>query len=163
MIAYTLESIEGGEGEAATGAIFIETPFVLESSQVEKISMDTIMNSIPNESISYLEVENQSALSSISQLDRRIEKMIKILQLMREGAIPLHPHLLRQSSKIVKLLPSPSASPAESSSALDREFSDQIATDLASVFLSAAAKNSNSLSEVTDLYALVFGDQSKAF
>ena len=183
MVAYTAadtDSNSGGFGALSSSAsqldqsqILIEVPFTIQSSTVEKISMDTVMTSIPTEGLSSLEVENNSVLSSIRQLNKRLEIVSTAMQLIHDGKIPRQQELIRKASKIRKMLAknlrsSESARSGSSSveekkkSEFHRQFEAEVTVDVMVAFLAAATKGHAVMGEVADSYALVFGDRSAA-
>ena len=186
MVAYTADvdtsSSDGASSQLGQPQILIEVPFSIQSSSVEKISMDTVMTSIPSEGLSSLEVENDSVLSSIRQLNKRLEIVASAMQLFRDDKIPRKQELIRKASKVCKMLSknrqaslsgSGSGSSSGSGSAnrgvmeekkseFNRQFESEITTDVMVAFLAAATKGNSTLSEVADSYALVFGDRSSS-
>ena len=180
MVAYTAADTDtnsGGFGALSSSMasqldqsqILIEVPFTIQSSTVEKISMDTVMTSIPTEGLSSLEVENNSVLSSIRQLNKRLEIVSTAMQLIHDGKIPRQQELIRKASKIRKMLAknlrsSESARSGSSSekSEFHRQFEAEVTVDVMVAFLAAATKGHAVMGEVADSYALVFGDRSAA-
>ena len=172
MVAYTAD-VDSTSSDSQLGhpQILIEVPFSIQSSSVEKISMDTVMNSIPNEGLSSLEVENDSALSSIRQLNKRLEIVATAMQLFHDNKIPRKQDLIRKASKVCKMLSknrlssggsgSSSADRGEKSE-FHRQFESEITTDMMVAFLAAATKGNSTLGEVAESYALVFGDRSSS-
>ena len=185
MVAYTAADTDtnsGGFGALSSSSasqldqsqILIEVPFTIQSSTVEKISMDTVMTSIPTEGLSSLEVENNSVLSSIRQLNKRLEIVSTAMQLIHDGKIPRQQELIRKASKIRKMLAknlrsSESARSGSSGgveekkkSEFHRQFEAEVTVDVMVAFLAAATKGHAVMGEVADSYALVFGDRSAA-
>ena len=175
MVAYTAD-VDSTSSDSQLGhpQILIEVPFSIQSSSVEKISMDTVMNSIPNEGLSSLEVENDSALSSIRQLNKRLEIVATAMQLFHDNKIPRKQDLIRKASKVCKMLSKNRLSSGGSSSSsadrgaveekseFHRQFESEITTDMMVAFLAAATKGNSTLGEVAESYALVFGDRSSS-
>lgn len=188
MVAYTAadtDTYSGGFGALSSSMasqldqsqILIEVPFTIQSSTVEKISMDTVMTSIPTEGLSSLEVENNSVLSSIRQLNKRLEIVSTAMQLIHDGKIPRQQELIRKASKIRKMLAknlhssesarsgssgSGSGGEEEKKSEFHRQFEAEVTVDVMVAFLAAATKGHAVMGEVADSYALVFGDRSAA-
>ena len=167
MFAYVADS----DGSDSGNQIFVEVPFLIQSSQMEKLSMDAIISSVPTDGLSSLEVENNSALSSLRQLDSKLGQIITVLSLFNENKIPKNHDLIRKASKIVKLISKSSmvsrSGNSSSSGASDEEkcdfhrrFEENITEDVMLSFLAAVTKSNNCLSEVTDLYSLVYSDRT---
>ena len=181
MVAYTAADTDtnsGGFGALSSSSasqldqsqILIEVPFTIQSSTVEKISMDTVMTSIPTEGLSSLEVENNSVLSSIRQLNKRLEIVSTAMQLIHDGKIPRQQELIRKASKIRKMLAknlrssesARSGSSSSEKSEFHRQFEAEVTVDVMVAFLAAATKGHAVMGDVADSYALVFGDRSAA-
>ena len=173
MVAYTAD-VDSTSSDSQLGhpQILIEVPFSIQSSSVEKISMDTVMTSIPNEGLSSLEVENDSVLSSIRQLNKRLEIVATAMQLFHDNKIARKQDLIRKASKVCKMLSknrqssggggSADRGAVEEKSEFHRQFESEITTDVMVAFLAAATKGNSTLSEVAESYALVFGDRSSS-
>jgi len=152
LTAFVDEQVEG------LSHIFVELPFHVQSSQIEKITMDTVMRSIPADGLSELEVENKSSLSSLRQLDKRLTMLVKTIQWMHENKIPKNHQLIRKASKICKLLGDNSSTSTTINSDLSQQFDEQLNADLITTFLSTVTKTNLSLAEVADVYSLIYGD-----
>jgi hypothetical protein len=130
-----------------------ETPFRIETSEVEKVALDHITKSTPVPGQSALEVQNQSTLTSLRILDCKVEGVVAALQAMKDGTVPVDHALLRRAAKICQALP-----PVDSST-FDKDFADEMTNSLVISYLSAATRTVGQLNEVTDLYSSSYGEK----
>ena len=63
--------------------IFVEIPFKLETAQAERVAVDHITKMAPTEGISTLEIQNQSLMTSLRILGKKIEVLCHVLKLMQ--------------------------------------------------------------------------------
>jgi hypothetical protein len=130
-----------------------DTPFRIETSEVEKVALDHITKSTPVPGQSAMEVQNQSSLTSLRILDGKVGVVVAALQAMRDGTLPVDHALLRRAAKICQALP-----PIDSST-FDKDFADEMTNSLVISYLSAATKTVGQLNEVTDLYSSSYGEK----
>jgi COP9 signalosome complex subunit 6 len=126
---------------------FVEVEFVIETTDIEKISLDHITKSTPVPGLSSLEVQNQSTLTSLRILDNNVQTMVNVLRDMQSNKIPIDHTLLRQAAKICNSLP-----PIDSMS-FQRDFEKDATNSLVLTYMNAISKTTGQMTEVTELYA----------
>jgi hypothetical protein len=137
--------------------IFESLPFRLQTTPVEQVAVDEIIKSAPSSAeTSAYEVKTQSLLSSYKILQLKTDAIIDHVDKMDRGEIPFDRDLARKAAKIYQLLsvPQPPTSSSDSSSSS----SDPPNQALLVAYLSAATKTMKSMTEVADLYTLVYAD-----
>lgn len=85
--------------------IFVNQPFHLHSTTVEKIAIDQVLKCSPTNGKSSVELQNEALLTSIQSLVSRIDIVILALEKMKSGVIPRNDELLRQISQITIQIP----------------------------------------------------------
>lgn len=130
--------------------VFVDTAFQVETSTVEKVALDQIMKSTPNAGLTPLEAQNQTLLSSINTLNKKVQCIVRYLEGVKAGTIPVDPVLLRKAAKICNMLPT------VDSSEFEHTFNSEISDALMTSYLSAVTKTLHSMNEVTDSYVSLF-------
>jgi hypothetical protein len=132
---------------------FSDVSFRIETSEVEKLTLDHITKSTPVPGLSALEVQNQSTLTSLRILDSKVSTIIETLRAMRDGGTPVDHNLLRSAAKICQSLP-----PIDSGT-FQEEYNEETATSMLLSYLSAATKTAAQLNEVSDIYNNIYSDK----
>lgn len=127
--------------------------FVIETSDVEKLTLDHITKSTPVPGLSSLEVKNQSTLTSLRILDNKVSTIVDTLRAMQEGRIPIDHTLLRSAARICHALPPVDAT------GLRETFSTEVTNSLLITYLSAATRTAGQLEEVVDVYNSTYADR----
>lgn len=143
-----------GSAEAIDNlSMFCETSFQMETSDIEKLSLEQIVKSVPVHGLSNLEVQNQSLLSSLTILDRKVAVIIDTLKSIQargssssSSSTPADQMLLRTASKICLSLP-----PIDSDS-FGRDFSTQVVDSSVVAVLSANTAMITQLNDLGDMY-----------
>lgn len=141
---FKLENINGSYS-------FLQIPFSIVSSEVEKISLDTITKSMPRLDETNLEIQNSELLNSIHILSQKIEKIIQILEDMQNNKIPFNYKLVRIAAKIVQSL---SKQPAFSID--DEDYRNEFSFTLISNYLSLVNKVRKSIKQTHEAYVVSF-------
>ena len=134
--------------------IFVEIPFKLETAQAERVAVDQITKLTPTDGASTLEVQNQSLTTSLRVLAKKIAILGHILQLMQEGALPMDHTVVRKASKICQQLP------AIDSETFHEKLLNELVDTLMMTYLASATKTTAALTELTDMYSMVYGASS---
>ena len=80
---------------------FTQVPFQLNTTQSERISLDQVTKQGPSDGVSLLEVQNQSLVTSLKILSKKVDTLVKGLQEMEGGPDDKLDHnLLRKVNKI---------------------------------------------------------------
>lgn len=134
-------------------SMFCETSFQMETSDIEKLSLEQIIKSVPVHGLSTLEVQNQALLSSLTILDRKVAVIIDTLKSLQNRGSSSNsgtPHtdqtLLRAASKICLSLP-----PIDSDT-FGRDFSTQVMDSSVVAVLSANTAMMAQLNDLGDMY-----------
>jgi COP9 signalosome complex subunit 6 len=134
--------------------IFVEIPFRLETAQAERVAVDQITKLTPTEGASTLEVQNQSLTTSLRVLGKKIAILGQILQLMQDGTLPMDHTVVRKASKICQQLP------AIDSGTFHEQLLNELVDTLMMTYLASATKTTGALTELTDMYAMVYSISS---
>lgn len=138
------------------GEVFVEVPFAIETSQVEKIALDQIMKATPSAGLSALEVQNQSVLSSLTTLGKKVDVIVAYLEGVRGGRFAADQTLIRKAAKICQMLPT------VDSDQFERRFSEEVSDALMATYLSAVTRTLHSLSTTTDSYTSLYGEKKSS-
>ena len=131
---------------------FVEIPFKLETGQVEKISIDQVTKvaSISSTS-SILENQNKALTTSIVTFQDKLDYVIHVLKLMKDGTISYDYELIRKASKIINQLPDTEFGQDISKPKVD-EFNESFNANLNECYLmSYVATMIKTSKEITDL------------
>jgi hypothetical protein len=137
--------------------IFVDIPFKLESFLVEKIAIDQVSKFLPSNGKTPLEVQNQSLLISLNTLDRKTSILLKALNAMKSGEIPMDHDLLRNSAKLVESLP------VMNSSKFQKAFNNDIMDTKMIEYLAASTKTTSDLVNITDLFSSIYSESSNQY
>ena len=132
---------------------FVEIPFKLETGQVEKISIDQVTKiaSISSTS-SILENQNKALTTSIITFQDKLDYVIHVLKLMKDGSLPYDYELIRKASKIINQLPDTENGQNTISQPHADEFNESFNSNLNECYLmSYVAAMMKTSKEVTDL------------
>jgi hypothetical protein len=160
LTAFVLESTNASSEQKSNSSsspqAFIEKNYIIESTTVEKIALDEIIKSIPGEGMNKLEISNNSLITALTLLEKKIAKICSILTDMESGKIPMNYKLMTSASKIVNSLTA-----LQSSSEFSHSFNEQMSSSMLSVYLSSLLKTYNNLNEVNELAVLIGSDPHK--
>lgn len=142
-------------------SMFCETSFQMETSDIEKLSLEQIIKSVPVHGLSTLEVQNQALLSSLTILDRKVAVIIETLKSLQDrgsssSSTPADQTLLRAASKICLSLP-----PIDSNS-FGRDFSTQVVDSSVVSVLSANTAMISQLNILGDMYNSLYSSKGGA-
>jgi len=142
-------------------SMFCETSFQMETSDIEKLSLEQIIKSVPVHGLSTLEVQNQALLSSLTILDRKVAVIIETLKSLHDrgsssSSTPADQTLLRAASKICLSLP-----PIDSNS-FGRDFSTQVVDSSVVSVLSANTAMISQLNILGDMYNSLYSSKGGA-
>ena len=141
-------------------SMFCETSFQMETSDIEKLSLEQIIKSVPVHGLSTLEVQNQALLSSLTILDRKVAVIIDTLKSLQDrgssSSTPVDQTLLRAASKICLSLP-----PIDSNS-FGRDFSTQVVDSSVVAVLSANTAMISQLNILGDMYNSLYSNKGGA-
>ncbi len=133
--------------------IFLDTSFVIETSQVEKIALDQVMKATPTVGLTSLEVQNKSILSSLNTLGKKVDVIVDYLEGVQTGRLMADQSLIRKAAKICQMLP------AIDSDQFSQKFSEEINDSLMVTYLSAVTRTLHGLSQTTDHYTSLYGEK----
>lgn len=148
------DQVAQDSGEITT--TFSSMKFKLETTQMEKISVDEITKQGSAIGASAVEVHNKSFQTSLDILRTKISIIITALKDMQ--ALPadkIDYNLLRDASKICQQIP------AVDSSKFDDFFRTELADSLMTTYLSANTKTCSIVTEVNDLYARAYVERAR--
>lgn len=134
--------------------IFIEVPFKIESTEVEKLSLNEITKKTPIQDLSSLENQNQSVEVSLNMLRRKVDYMIKVLISMKNNEKQVNHELLRKAKKICQSLP------ALGEKRVEKDLGDDVMTSQMISFLAQVTDVTNQLHEVGDVCSLVYAERA---
>eukprot|EP00596_Hydrurales_sp_CCMP1899_P002542 CAMPEP_0119035040 /NCGR_PEP_ID=MMETSP1177-20130426/2023_1 /TAXON_ID=2985 /ORGANISM="Ochromonas sp, Strain CCMP1899" /LENGTH=263 /DNA_ID=CAMNT_0006992919 /DNA_START=363 /DNA_END=1154 /DNA_ORIENTATION=- len=134
--------------------IFVDIAFKLETAQAERVAVDQITKLTPTEGVSTLEVQNQSLTTSLRILEKKIAVITNLLKGMQEGSIPMDHNLVRKANKIYQQLP------AIDSGKFQGQFLNELVDTLMMTHLSSSTKTTSNLTELTDIYSMLYGSSS---
>lgn len=140
-------------------SMFCETSFQMETSDIEKLSLEQIIKSVPVHGLSTLEVQNQALLSSLTILDRKVAVIIDTLKSLQDrgsSCTPADQTLLRAASKICLSLP-----PIDSDS-FGRDFSTQVVDSSVVAVLSANTALISQLNNLGGMYNSLYTNRGGA-
>ena len=152
LTVYLLEAVagDGSEHKSSGNRIFIEKPYSVESTEVEKLALDEITKSIPLlENSNRLTIHNANLITSLSLLQNKIRKIVEVLKKMENNEIPKNPKLIQSAKKIYDSLTSLQSKEYEAA------FQDELNESMLAVYLSSMLKGFYNLSEMNDLTAMV--------
>jgi len=121
-----------------TSLVFIEIPFVLESSPIERITIDQITK----QSSASLEVQNNGLLTSLKILEDELALVIDVLEGMNSAKLPPDFELMRRASKICHMIPSLNGVDVSQSYLLRDAQRRDLTDKLMATYLAAATKAS---------------------
>lgn len=169
LSVYETEThIFGGDEEDKVGAdtfdptlssvdSFVALPFSLETSQTERIAVDQVSKQGNMDGVSMLEVQNTTLATAVKILEKKMECIVKALELMQQEPPETIDHtLLRRLRNICQQLPT--IDTRDFASAFDKDMSDCLMT----TYLAAATKTSSTLVEVSELYSTIFKEKSRS-
>jgi len=133
--------------------IFIDIPFELETNQAERIAIDQVTKLTGTDSVSTLEVQNQSSSTSLRKLDEKIKILITTLEAMEQKKIPVDHHLLRTAAKLNDYFSTVSA----------ERFDDEFVDSMIISYLGATTKTVSELSTLSDLFHTTFSDSRQHY
>jgi len=136
-----------------TSLVFMEIPFELETNQAERIAIDQVTKLIGTDSISSLEVQNQSSSTSLRKLDEKIKILIATLEAMEQNKIPVDHHLLRTAAKLNDFF----------LTVRPGNFDDEFVDNMIISYLGATTKTTSELATLSDLYHTTFSDRGHYF
>lgn len=131
--------------------IFVDIAFKLETAQAERVAVDQITKVIPTEGVSTLEVQNQSLITSLRILEKKITVITGLIKSMQDGTVPVDHSFLRRANKIYQQLPS------VDSDNFQGQFLNELVDTLMMTYLSSSTKATSSLTDLTDTYSKVYG------
>lgn len=145
--------------DSSKSSVFVTVPFKLDATPVEQISIDQIIKSVPTAAgFSAQELRNLSITTSLSILHNKTSVLIEAVKKMERGEVPLNQDVVRSAAKIVNLLTV--ATQTQNEDDVDGLSGEKMAMVVS--YLSAATKTVFSLSEMADVYTLVYGDDLHA-
>lgn len=116
-------------------------------SQVTKLT--------PTEGVSTLEVQNSYLAKSLGTLKETIRLLLKALQKIHDGEVDTNHTVLRMAAKICDQLPSAHAGTFGTS------FSDELTDSLMLTYLGAVTKSTSDLSQLSDIFAVLYSEGSR--
>lgn len=143
-------------GETPT-QIFIDLPFKLDTAQSERVAVDEVVKSTPHDGSSSLEAHNQSSVTSLKTLGDKIDIIMKVLEAMQSGVVPLDMDILRRVSKICDHIPVIDGDEFLS------DFNNEMMDGLMLTYLASATRSIQTMHELTDTYNLVYGEKTSRF
>mmetsp|Transcript_31612 Transcript_31612/g.32195 ORF Transcript_31612/g.32195 Transcript_31612/m.32195 type:complete len:324 (-) Transcript_31612:141-1112(-) len=143
----------GGGGGGVPTAVFVSISFKLETAQAERVAVDEVVKSTPQEGASSLEVHNQAGLVSLRTLSAMIEEILVVLQTIESGVIPVDHSLLRRVSKITHQLPT------LDSIHFQRHFNEELTDCLMTTYLASTTKTLQSVHELAEAYSVAYNDR----
>mmetsp|Transcript_29520 Transcript_29520/g.49420 ORF Transcript_29520/g.49420 Transcript_29520/m.49420 type:complete len:314 (+) Transcript_29520:43-984(+) len=132
---------------------FQEAVFRIETSEVEKVALDHITKSTPVPGLSALEVQNETMLTSLRILDKKVGDIVEVLQGMQAGATEVDHNLLRRAAKICQSLP-----PIDAHS-FEKDYRDDVTNSLLVSYLCAATATVGQFGETSDLFSSTYGER----
>eukprot|EP01034_Spumella_vulgaris_P025559 gene25558-32030_t len=127
--------------------------FRRETSQVEKIALDQVMKATPTQGLTPLEVQNQSLLSSLNTLGKKVDVIVNYLEGVQSGRFIADQNLIRKAAKICQMLP------AIDSDQFAQKFSEEINDALMVTYLSAVTRTLHNMSTTSDHYTSLYGEK----
>ena len=127
--------------------IFVDIAFKLETAQAERVAVDQITKVIPTEGVSTLEVQNQSLITSLRILEKKIAVITKLVRSMQEGTVPVD-HSFQQL-------------PAIDSDNFQGQFLNEMVDTLMMTYLSTSTKATSNLTELSETYSKVYGPSKR--
>lgn len=142
---------------SASSSVSILTPlaFKIESSDVEKIAVDEIINAVPLGNGTAVENNNHNLITSITAMEIKINAIITSLLKMKENGEQVKPEILRQAFAICQALQRMN-SPENTS--LIQEEAHNCSTAL---YMSTVTKSFAAVSELSALYAMLYSNTER--
>jgi hypothetical protein len=125
----------------------------LETNQAERIAIDQVTKLTGTDSVSTLEVQNQSSSTSLRKLDEKIKFLITTLEAMEQKKIPVDHHLLRTAAKLNDFFLTVSA----------EKFDDEFVDSMIVSYLGATTKTVSELATLSDLYQTTYSDNRQYY
>lgn len=124
--------------------------FKIESSEVEKIAVDQIINAVPLGSGTAVENNNRNLITSITAIEIKINVIISFLLKMKENGEQAKPEVLRQAFAICQALKRMNS--PENASAIQEE----VTNCSTALYMSTVTKSFAAVSELSALYAMLY-------
>jgi len=143
---------------AASAGIKMLTPleFKIDSSDVEKIAIDEIINAVPLGNGTAVENNNHNLITSITALEIKINAIISsLLKLKENGGEQVKPEILRQAFAICQALQRMNS---QENTRLIQEEATNCSTAL---YMSTVTKSYAAVSELSVLYAMLYNNTDR--
>lgn len=143
------------ESEAHSGndnfvsEVFVNLPFRLETTQMEKITVDQITKQGPMDGVSAAEVQNQTLVTSLTILKEKIRVIISALEKMVQSG-NIDNNLVRRANQICQQLP------AIDSTKFNDFYQNEFMNCMMTNYLGAAAKSSSAVLELNEMYTKIY-------
>uniref|UniRef100_K3WB84 COP9 signalosome complex subunit 6 n=1 Tax=Globisporangium ultimum (strain ATCC 200006 / CBS 805.95 / DAOM BR144) TaxID=431595 RepID=K3WB84_GLOUD len=138
--------------------LFVKTPFKVETSETEGISVDHISKIAPigDSSKSSLHPYLGNVRDAIKMLDRQVDVMVRFLQAMKNGEAPMDHNLLRHISSICNQLP------AMTSQSFDAAFLQEYNDALLVSYLATLTKGATNANTIVDRFTVTQDRHSRS-
>lgn len=128
-------------------------PFKLDTAQAERLAVDEVVKSSPQDGASSLEIQNQAALTSLRTLMDLIDEVVVAMKDMDEGRYPLDLELTRRIFKLYNQLPT--LDPVNFKLNYDEHLTDCLMTTV----LASTTKEFLTVQELSEAFSLAYGDR----
>lgn len=128
--------------------LFVAVPYELETLQAEQIAMEQVSKTTPTGESAF-DAHLETVDSSLKTLREKVALIVKYLDLLNEGRLPVDFRLLRQINSLCDQLPTPE------SPDLKHDFAVDLNDALAVSCLASVTKTADAVSDLVENFAVI--------